>query len=155
MSLKSLFISLSAAVVMMLTAGLTANAQTDKLSFGQYKITSIRATGFTSLRGTVAIDVNNSGKVMTVSNIRGTIYKGKTPFITGSADSFTIPAGYSTVGVGGNASLPTLSALLAFLANPSIDPASYYCDFSAEVKIDNTTQQIAYTGLRLSDIISR
>ena len=154
MSLKSLFISLSA-VVMMLTAGINANAQADKISFGEYKISSIRPTGFTSLRGTVAIEVNNSGKVMTVSNIKGTLYKGKSPFITGSAASFTIPSGKSTVGVSGNASLQTMSALFAFLANPSIDPASYSCDFTADLKIGDKTQEISYKGIPLSMIIKK
>ena len=154
MSLKSLLISISFSVVMMLSAGVGADAQS-RLSFGEYKITSVRPTSFTSMAGTVSIAVNNSGRKLTVTNVSGILYKDSTPFIIGTANDFVVPAGQNTVSVRGNASLQTMSALFAFLADPSINPADYTCDFTAEVKIGNKTQLISEKGVPLSKYLKK
>ena len=93
-------------IILMLLAGEDqASAQLSRLHFKGYKITKIAPTSFRSVRGTAEFYCLNDSLRFTMSNIRGTVYKKGVPFVSGSADPVTVPAGSSTVTVNGKASL--------------------------------------------------
>lgn len=148
--MKKFLLALSA---LLLLAFQSANAQFSALSFGKYKITSIHATSFTSLDGTVALEVTNSFRRFTVQNISGIIYKGNTAFIIGTADDFQVPAGSNTVSITGHASLASTSALFALLSNPSIDPADYSFDVQAQIRTRRRVRTVEKKGIPLTRIL--
>ncbi|MCQ2184076.1 MAG: hypothetical protein MJY62_01535 [Bacteroidales bacterium] len=142
-------------VVSLFAWGIPASAQLDKFSFGEHSVTSVRATSFTSMDGTVSLVVNNAGHKLTLTSISGMVYKKGTPFLIGTADDIVIPQGSSTVNVVGHASLPSMSALFTLIQDPTIDPAAYSIDVKFEIKRRMGTKVCEYKNIPLSRILKK
>lgn len=130
------------AVAGLLATAVPASAQLSSLHFGEYKITGIHPNSFRSADGSASIVCTNSGKKFTMSNIRGTVYKKGTPFVSGYASPVTVPAGKTTLDISGNASLCDgvsiwdLLACIVFRAEDyKIDVAMTITDASGEARL--------------------
>lgn len=145
------FIVILAALLCMSASAV--QAQTAGLSFGKYTIAGLSATSFTSLDGTLSIQITNSDRKMVITNISGVIYKGGMPFVIGTADDLTIVPGTETYDIRGHASLASMTALFALLSNPSINPADYTFDAKAEVKRRRKTSVVERKGIPLSAVL--
>lgn len=146
-------IALAIAALISLSILPQASAQFSKLKFGSYKIESVSPTSFTSLDGVVSLVVDNTGRRFTVSNISGIAYSNGTPFVIGTAEDFTVPAGSSVLKLKGHAGLQSMSALFALIANPTINPANYTVDIKCDITQRRKTRTVEVKGLPLSAIL--
>ena len=135
-------------------------ANADAASFGgitinSWTIQSISPTSFSSVDGSVRLNVNNTrGRIM-ISDISGIIYnKAGEMFIIGRADDLTIPRGVSDISVVGHCSLPSFTVLLTLLNNFSVNPADYTADIRANVKVGwGHTHLVEMKGVPLSTFL--
>lgn len=152
--MRKLFAIVAVAVVS-LAACLGASAQSSNLSIGSYKVKSVKPTSFTSVDGTVTINLANSGAKITITEISGIVYKGETPFMIGTADDIVIPAGESSLNVVGHCSLSSMSGVFALIANPTIDPAAYNADIYCKVRYKGKTREVDMKKVPLSTFLSK
>ena len=108
-----------------------------KLSIGKYGIDSIWPASFSSVTGTVWVEVDNAGEGFTVSAIKGTVYHAGAPFVTGSAGNIYISKGKGRYTITGQASLCPGVSLLSLLKLFSFDPNAYSVDMSVVVTFDS------------------
>lgn len=112
-----------------------------KLSFGKYGIDNIWPASFSSVTGAVWVEIDNASEGFTVSQIKGTVYREGTRFITGTADNVYIAKGQGKYVVSGKASLCSGVSLLSILRLLSFDPNVYSVDMSIVVTLDSGHQQ--------------
>ena len=96
--------ALVSAVLLVLMA-VPVRAQLTNLHFGGYSITSLRPQSFSSVAGSVKVNVTNDTTSFVMKNISGKVYKLGTPLVQGNAADVFVPHGLSEVGVQGEASL--------------------------------------------------
>lgn len=108
-------------------------AQFSKISIGKYSIESIRPENFSSVKGSVSLEVTNAGEGFTVSEITGTVYKEGTPFVKGQASNFHVASGSQQLVIAGCASLCQGASLWSVLGLLFFDPADYAVDIRLKV----------------------
>jgi len=93
------------------------------VSIKSYNIKSIYPTSLKSLKGTISVEIQSSHSALTLTDIKGVVYDGKTPIVYGSAKDMVLPAGVSTVEISGEAFIypgtSTRTAILAAMNNMS------------------------------------
>ena len=112
-----------------------------KLSIGKYGIDSIWPAGFSSVTGAVWVEIDNSADAFTVSQIKGTVYREGSPFVTGTANNVRIAKGKGKYVVNGQASLCSGVSLFSILRVLSFDPNVYSVDMSVVVTFDDGRQE--------------
>ncbi len=120
----------------------TCHAQFSKLSFGKYGISSIRPESLRAVRGAAWIDVTNPMEGFTVSEIKGTVYKNGTAFVSGSASDVHVPSGTGRVTVNGRASLSPDASLWSVLALIAFDPEDYSVDLTVRITLDSGATRV-------------
>lgn len=118
------------------------HAQFSKMSFGKYGISSIRPESFRAVNGAVWLEVNNSMEGFTVSEIQGMVYKNGVQFVSGKANDFYVPAGFSKVTVSGRAALCSGASLWDVLALIAFDPKEYSVDLSVRITLDSGESRV-------------
>lgn len=132
---KLILIFLAAVVAVSASAG-SKGEVFSKLSIGQYGINSIWPSGFSSVTGSVWVEIDNAGEAFTVSEIRGTVYREGAPFVTGTAGDVRISKGKGKYTIDGQASLCSGVSLFSLLRLVSFDPKAYSVDMSVVVTFD-------------------
>ena len=112
-----------------------------KLSIGDYGIDNIWPAGMTAITGAVWVEIDNSGDAFTVSQIKGTVYREGSPFVTGTANNVRIAKGKGKYVVNGQASLCSGVSLFSILRVLSFDPNVYSVDMSVVVTFDDGRQE--------------
>lgn len=139
--MKRLFAVLVLCVVAFVSSE-TCHAQFSKLSFGKYGISSIRPESLRAVRGAAWIDVTNPMEGFTVSEIKGTVYKNGTAFVSGSASDVHVPSGTGRVTVSGRASLSPDASLWSVLALIAFDPEDYSVDLTVRITLDSGATRV-------------
>lgn len=134
--MKRLFLVMIMAVVSVVFSDV-CHAQFDQISIDDYSIQSISPESFSSVRGAVLMQVTNAGESFMVSDIKGTVYKNGTPFVTGKADSFYVAHGAQKVQIRGRASLCPGTSLWTVLGLLMFDPEDYTVDISVTIITDS------------------
>lgn len=84
-------------------------------------VKSIYPSSLKSLKGTISIDLVSSTNSMTLTDIKGVVYDGKTPIVYGNAKDVIIPAGSAKVDISGEAFIypgtSTRTAIMAAMTN--------------------------------------
>ena len=112
-----------------------------KLKVNNFGIGSIWPSGFSSVSGSVWVELENGGEGFTVSQIQGTVYRDGAPFVNGSANNVYISKGKGKYTISGKASLCSGVSLLSLLRLFSFDPNSYSVDISVVVTSDSGVSQ--------------
>lgn len=120
-----------------------ADAQFSRLSIGKYGIESMSPDGFTAAKGAVWLEVANPGETFTVSDIKGTVYKDGSPFVSGTAPGFTVPDGSSRVIVSGRAGLCEGVSLWSLFSLVTFDPEDYTVDVSLKITTSSGKTRVA------------
>lgn len=139
--MKRLFAVLVLCVITFVSSE-TCHAQFSKLSFGKYGISSIRPESLRAVRGAAWIDVTNPMEGFTVSEIKGTVYKNGTAFVSGSASDVHVPSGTGRVTVNGRASLSPDASLWSVLALIAFDPEDYSVDLTVRITLDSGATRV-------------
>ena len=134
--MKKLFILLVLAALSVALAD-ECFAQFSNISIGKYSIESIRPEGFSSVKGSVMLEVANAGEGFTVSDISGTVYKEGMPFVTGQASNFRVAQDSQRLVVSGRASLCQGASLWTVLGLLFFDPEDYAVDIRLKVTTDS------------------
>lgn len=151
--MKKFAFALVAAVFALLSEGLCM-AQFSKMSIGDYGVESISPDSFTSVNGTVWVQVGNPMIGFTVSEIRGVVYKKGIPFVQGSAKDFMVPSGNSKVTISGNASLCPGASIWSVLGLLFFEPADYSVDMSMRITLDSgQTRVVEKNGMPVSELL--
>ena len=136
------FLLIIVAVAMCITASAGEKGEVfSKLKVGNFGIGSIWPSGFSSVSGSVWVELENVGEGFTVSQIKGTVYRDGAPFINGSAKNVYISKGKGKYTISGKASLCSGVSLLSLLRLFSFDPNSYSVDMSVVVTSDSGVSQ--------------
>ncbi len=151
--MKKFFAALAASLCLALAFAPESKAQLSTLGFGDYRLVSVTPASFTSLDGVMNISISNPGKRITITGISGMVYKDGIPFLIGKADDLVILPGTNSVNVSGHASLQSMTALFALLANPTIDPSRYTFDVTAEVTVRHKSRTVVKKAVPLSYIL--
>ena len=89
----------------LLLTGQPAGAQLSRLTFGKYRIVSIKPLSFRSARGTVEVDVRCDTTTFLMHGISGRVYRNGEPFVQGTCSDVQVSRGSSTVSATGTVSL--------------------------------------------------
>ena len=111
-------------------------AQYDSLKFGDYGVSSITPKGFSSVKGSIWVDVENTLPGFTVSNIEGKLYRNGVPMIQGHADDYYVPNGKSKVTITGVASLCPGISIFDVLGLVFFEAELYTVDIKAVITDD-------------------
>ena len=112
------------------------HAQFSRLSFGKYGISSISPESFRAVSGSAWLDVTNPDVGFTLSEVRGTVYKNGTPFVSGRMADVRIPSGTGRRTFTGRAELCSGITLWNVLSSIAFDPDDYAVDISMRVTLD-------------------
>jgi hypothetical protein len=117
-------------------------AQFGNISIGKYGIESIAPESFTAIKGSVYLEVINSGEGFTVSDISGMVYKEGMPFVSGKANMFHVDKGTRKTVISGRASLCDGASLWSVLGMLFFDPEDYSVDISLKVIMDSGSVKV-------------
>lgn len=121
-------------------------------SLNSFVIKSLERAGARSLKGTVVVNIGNMSSDVTVSEIKGSVWRGGMQLVNGKADSFVIPNGSTEIQVSGVATVaPGSSIWIAMFAALS-DINSLTADVTCKVT-DNAsgkTTVVEKKGVSLS-----
>lgn len=134
--MKKIFLVFIAAVIS-LAASSECCAQFGNLSIGKYAIESITPESFSSVKGSVSLELTNSGEGFTVSDIQGVVYKEGKSFVTGKANLFHVDKGTRKTAISGRASLCAGVSLWSVLSTLLFDPEDYSVDISLKITMDS------------------
>jgi hypothetical protein len=134
--MKKLFILIVLAALSVAAAD-ECFAQFSNISIGKYSIESIRPEGFSSVKGSVMLEVTNAGEGFTVSDVSGTVYKEGVPFVTGQASGFRVAPGSQKLVISGRAGLCQGASLWTVLGLLFFDPEDYAVDIRLKVTTDS------------------
>ena len=133
--MKKIFLLVAVAVVSLLFS-YECRAQYDSLKFGDYGVASVSALSFTSVRGSVWIEVGNPQTGFTVSEVEGKLYKNGVALIEGHADDYYVPNGDTRITLTGVASLCPGVSILEVLGLILFEPELYTVDIKAVITDD-------------------
>lgn len=111
-------------------------AQYNTLKFGDFGVASITPKGFSSVKGSIWVEVDNTLAGFTVSKIEGKLYKNGVPMIQGQADDYYVPTGKSKVTITGEASLCPGISIFDVLGLVFFEAEQYTVDIKAVVTDD-------------------
>ncbi len=146
------FILIIAASVLTLSLSAQSNLG---ITFGNYRITSIQPQSFSSVNGSVALEVTNSSTPFTLSQIRGAVYKNGRRFIEGTAGDIFVASGASTLSIAGTASLCDGVGLLEVLRCFYFDVNDYAIDISLIYTRGGNSTAIEKKNIPLSSFLKR
>lgn len=151
--MKRLFVLILLAAVS-LAASVTCKAQFDNISIGKYAVESISPESFSAVKGSVSLEVTNSGEGFTVSDIKGVVYKEGDPFVTGKADLFHVDRGTRKTVISGRAALCDGVSLWAVLGVLFFDPDDYSVDISVKITMDSgETRVLSKKGMTVKELL--
>lgn len=151
--MKKLFILMVLAALSVAAAD-ECFAQFSNISIGKYSIESIRPEGFSSVKGSVMLDVANAGEGFTVSDISGTVYKEGEPFVTGQALNFSVASGSQKLVISGRASLCQGASLWSVLGLLFFEPEDYMVDISLKVTTDSGVEKVlSRKGMPVTELL--
>ena len=132
-----------------------AQAQLSRLSFGQYKISSISPRSLRSVDGAVQVQVRNDTTSFTMSNIRGIVYRNGTPFVQGYASDVNVNSGNNLITVPGNVSLcPGISLWSVLGCIVGFDIDEFTVDVAMTVTMaDGSSRQLVKRGLKVGEVV--
>lgn len=119
------------AVITMLTAADGCKAQYSYLKFGDFGIASISPLSYSSVKGSVWVDVENPEVGFSVTEIQGKLYRNGVALIEGSADDYYVANGNSRITLTGTASLCPGASIFDVLGLIFFDPQQYTADIKA------------------------
>lgn len=152
--MKNRFIVLFIAAIVALVAADDCAAQFSKMTISDYGVKSIVPESFSSVRGSVWLDVVNPMETFTVSGVAGKVYKNGVPFIQGFTDPFTVVNGSSKVVISGRASLCPGASLWTVLGLLFFDPEEYSVDISVTITMESgATRVVEKNGLPVSVLL--
>lgn len=126
--------------IVVLFAGLAAaddcRAQYDFLKFGDFGVSSVSPLGFTSVKGSVWVDVENPQVGFAVTEVYGKLYKNGVALIEGHADDYYVPTGNGRITLTGVASLCPGASIFDVLGLIFFDPEQYTVDIKAIITDD-------------------
>lgn len=125
--------------VMVLALGLSfeSAAQFSQMAIEDYGIQSIAPVSFSSVRGSVWAEVDNAKEGFRVTDVKATVYKEGSPYVTGEAADVYVSPGRQKVVVSGEASLCPGVSLWSVLQVLFFDPEDYSVDLSLTVTYDS------------------
>ena len=139
--MKKIFLVFIAAVIS-LAASSECCAQFGNLSICKYGVESVVPESFSSIKGSVYLEVANSGEGFTVSDIQGVVYKDGEPFVSGKANSFHVDKGSRKTVISGRASLCAGASLWSVLGVLFFDPEDYSVDISLKITMDSGEMKV-------------
>lgn len=125
------------------------------LTFGNYSITSIQPQSFSSVKGSVSLEVTNASTPFTLSQIRGAVYKNGRRFVEGTADDIFVAKGESRLSISGVASLCEGVGLLDVLRCFYFDVNDYSIDISLVYTRDGHSVPVEKKNIPLSSFLKR
>ena len=111
-------------------------AQYSSLKFGDFGITSISPAGFTSVKGSVWVEVENPQAGFTVSKVEGKLYKNGVPMIEGYVEDYYVPTGNTRVELYGRTALCPGTSIIDVLGLMLFNPEEYTVDIKAVITDD-------------------
>lgn len=117
-------------------------AQYDALKFGDFGISSISPLGFTAVKGSVWVDVENPLVGFKVSKIEGKLYKNGIPLIEGQCDDYYVPSGNCRLVLTGTAAICPGVSIFDVLGLVLFDPTEYTVDIKAVITDDGAGPEI-------------
>lgn len=140
------------ALAVALTVSLPARAQFGNLSYHSAKVTSISLAGFTSVNGSVKVDISNDGGKLTISGISGTLYRNGSEFFRGKANDIVIPQGRKEIVISGTATLCSFTSLFSvFSMRSGFNFSGYTADVVMTVTdADGNVLKIEKKGIDVS-----
>lgn len=133
--MKKFIIIIVTSVLAFLSSG-ECKAQYDVLKFGNFGVTSVTPLSFTSVKGSVWVDVENPQTGFSVTNIEGKLYMNGVALIEGKADDYYVPNGTSRITLTGVASLCPGASIFDVLGLILFDPQLYTVDVKAVITDD-------------------
>ena len=130
-----------AALVALHTAD-DCKAQFSRMTISDYGVKSIVPESFSSVRGSVWLDVVNPMEPFTVSAVAGKVYKNGVPLIQGYTEPFTVVNGASKVIISGRASLCPGASLWTVLGLLFFEPEEYSVDISVTITMESGATRV-------------
>ena len=129
-------------------------AQFKQISIDDYSIESIVPESFSSVRGSVMLEVDNAGEGFAVSDIVGVVYKEDKPLVTGRADAFYVAKGEQKEVISGRASLCSGASLWSVLGLLFFDPEDYKVDISVKITTDSgVVRVLSKKGMPVTELL--
>ena len=132
-------------VVVSIIASISADeckAQYDYLKFGDFGVTSVSPLSFTSVSGSVWVDVQNPQVGFSVTEVYGKLYCNGVALIEGKADDYYVPNGNGRITLTGTASLCPGASIFDVLGLIFFDPEQYTVDIRAIITDDGAAPVI-------------
>jgi hypothetical protein len=126
-------------VVVSIIASISADdckAQYDYLKFGDFGVTSVSPLSFTSVMGSVWVDVQNPQVGFSVTEVYGKLYCNGRALIEGKADDYYVPNGNGRLNLTGVASLCPGVSIIDVLGLLFFNPEEYTVDIKAIITDD-------------------
>lgn len=112
-------------------------AQYDYLKFGDFGVTSVEPMSFTSVKGSVRVEVENPQVGFSVTEIYGKLYKNGVALIEGKADDYYVPNGNGRLNLTGVASLCPGASIFDVLGLIFFEADQYTVDIKAVITDDD------------------
>ena len=126
------------AVILGMTWADDCKAQYDYLKFGDFGVTSVSPLSFTSVSGSVWVDVQNPQVGFSVTEVYGKLYCNGRALIEGKADDYYVPNGNGRLNLTGVASLCPGLSIIDVLGLLFFNPEEYTVDIKAIITDDGT-----------------
>jgi hypothetical protein len=120
-----------------LAAADECRAQYDYLKFGDFGVTSVEPMSFTSVKGSVWVEVENPQVGFSVTEIYGKLYKNGVALIEGKADDYYVPNGNGRLNLTGVASLCPGASIFDVLGLIFFEADQYTVDIKAVITDDD------------------
>lgn len=126
-------------------------------SLNSFVIKSLERAGARSLKGTVVVNIGNMSSDVTVSEIKGSVWRGGMQLVTGKADDVVIPAGANDVEIAGVATVSQGSSIWIAMFAALSDIHSLTADITCKVTDVATgkSQIVEKKGVTLSHYLSK
>lgn len=126
-------------------------------SLNSFVIKSLERAGARSLKGTLVVNIGNMSSDVTVSEIKGSVWRGGMQLVTGKADDVVIPAGANDVEIAGVATVSQGSSIWIAMFAALSDIHSLTADITCKVTDVATgkSQIVEKKGVTLSHYLSK
>ena len=119
-----------------LAAADECRAQYSYLKFGDFGVSSVSPLSFTSVKGSVWVDVENPEVGFAVTEVHGKLYKNGVALIEGRADDYYVPNGNGRISLTGVASLCPGASIFDVLGLIFFEAEQYTVDIKAVITDD-------------------